>query len=122
MISAGHGQLALSALEAKCDSLVAQLACGIPQWTPAKVRLETWRRASEGPCVTHNLYLIVVVGFRVFGLIFAIRGIYNALVVAPLGLGHAYPSIIGAVLASLLGIVLWFIAKPVGRTVTSNLD
>ena len=72
----------------------------------------------------HNLYLIVAVGLRVAGLLIAVFGISFGVFMLSFAAsdpGYMLVAPMTAIFPSLLGITLWFLAKPIARVVTAQL-
>lgn len=69
--------------------------------------------------MTQNLYLIVVVVIRLWSVFMVLSGLYSVLLdlLIVRGGGPAFLALLWPLIA---GIILWFLAKPIARLVTSN--
>jgi|GEM_PF-3849912 len=69
--------------------------------------------------MTQNLYVIVVVAIRLWSVFIVLSGLYAFLLSALIVHGPAsvLPALIWPVIA---GIILWVLAKPIARLVTTN--
>jgi hypothetical protein len=69
--------------------------------------------------MTQNLYLIVVVVIRLWSVFMVLSGLYSVLLdlLIVRGGGPAFLALLWPLIA---GIILWFLAKPLARLVTSN--
>jgi hypothetical protein len=73
----------------------------------------------------HNVYVIVVVLFRLAATSVVLSALYVSLGAALVGMfvGHMQAvSLFPLVFAAVFGVVLWVIAKPVARLVTANVE
>lgn len=75
--------------------------------------------ASIYPSMIQNLYLVVVVAIRLWGVFMVLSGLYvfllNLLIVH--GGGPAVAALLWPIVA---GVILWILAKPIARLVTTN--
>jgi hypothetical protein len=75
--------------------------------------------------MTQHLYMIVAVLLRFSGIVMILRGLYNyagsAIVSASVRGELHMPGPLALLLPLVAGVLLWLVAKPVARLITSNL-
>lgn len=69
--------------------------------------------------MTQNLYLIVVVVIRLWSVFMVLSGLYTVLLNALIVRGGG-PALLALLWPLIAGILLWFLAKPIARLVTTN--
>jgi hypothetical protein len=69
--------------------------------------------------MTQNLYVIVVVLIRLWAVFLVFSGLYSVLLETLIvhGAGPAFVALLWPLIA---GIILWFLARPIARLVTTN--
>jgi hypothetical protein len=98
--------------------------CGNSRGISAHLVNEHSVAINKGAIMAHNLYLGSVVLFRIFSVLALLWGTFLVLTSMPVtlqpngGLIATWPTFIPVIGA----LILWSLAKPIGRLVTSGLD
>jgi len=69
--------------------------------------------------MTQNLYVIVVVVLRLWSVFMVLTSAYTVLLDALIVRGGG-PALLALLWPLIAGVVLWFLAKPIARLVTTN--
>jgi len=70
--------------------------------------------------MAQNLYAIVVVVIRLWSVFLVLSGLYGVILETLIVHGSG-PALIALVWPLIAGVILWFLAKPIGRLVTNEI-
>jgi hypothetical protein len=69
--------------------------------------------------MAQNLYVVVVVVIRLWSVFMVLSGLYTVLLNALIVRGGG-PALLALLWPLIAGVLLWFLAKPIARLVTTN--